>query len=120
MSQGDLFRTPPAASPAELRPRLHHDVETSAKQERRLTPGFGGNARRILSFLELRPRSGPDRGATRAEISHHLNIPIQTVCPAVHALRESAYVLELDGKEGRDKLERGGGNVLVPVPGGRP
>jgi hypothetical protein len=117
MSQGDLFRTPPPRA-AELRPRLHHDVETSAKQERRLAPNFGGNARRILTFLESRPRSGPERGATRAEISNTLDIPIQTVCPAVFALRKGAYVLELDGKKGREKLERGGGNVLVPMPGG--
>lgn len=110
--QGDLFAK--RRDPVErLRPALHHDVETSQREERRLAKNFGGKARQILTWIQSRPTSGPHRGATRSEISEGTGIRIQSVCPAVFALRENGFLLELDGKAGRPKLERGGGNVLV-------
>jgi hypothetical protein len=110
--QGDLFA--PKRDPVDkLRPQLHHDVETSQRQEKRLARNFGGTARKVLTWVQSRPTSGIHRGATRAEISAALDIPIQSVCPAVYALRNAGHLLELDGKGGRAKLERAGSNVLV-------
>jgi hypothetical protein len=110
--QGDLFA--PRRDPvARLRPQLHHDVESSQREEERLARNFRGIARKILTWVESRPTTGASRGATRAEISEALGIRIQSVCPAVYALRNDGFLLELDGKDGRPKLERGGGNVLV-------
>lgn len=116
--QGDLFAK--RLDPVEkLRPALHHDVDTSQREERRLAKNFGGRARQILTWVQSRPTSGPNRGATRTEISDGLAIRIQSVCPAVFALRENGFLLELDGKADRPRLERGGGNVLVAT-GKRP
>lgn len=112
--QLDIFAPKKKRDPVEkLRPALHHDVETCQREERRLAKNFGGKARLILTWVQSRPTSGPNRGATRTEISEALDIRIQSVCPAVFALRDAGFLLELDGKEGRPKMQRGGGNVLI-------
>ena len=94
---GSLFEQQPA-SPA-VKPRLHHDIPTSQKQERRLAKNFRGKARDVLNYLIAH---GPH---TRQELADSLKIKIQTICPIVYALREAGHIVQLE-------TERNGGNLL--------
>lgn len=88
-----------------VRPVLRHDVDTSQEHQQHLERRIKGQARHILDYLIL-------YGAhTRAELSEALSIPIQSVCPAVAALRRECYVIQ-------QETRRNGGHLLVAVPNG--
>ena len=103
---GPLFEAP---AELPLRPRLHHNVATSQRAEKRWAPKFGSQAWRVLEFLREHGEH------TRAELEEFTGIRINVICPIVVALREHALVIEFDGKEGREHKERNGGNLLRAI-----
>ena len=96
----------PASAIAAVTPALHHTNANSQAAERKLRIRAGTNNARILAYLRAHGE------ATRKEIAHATEIPINVVTPCVVALRKHGYLVEFDGKDGRPLRERDHGYLL--------
>lgn len=91
--------------------RLHHDVPTSQREERRQQQKVKGYARHVLMYLRAHGL------ATRNELEQGTGIRINLICSAVAACIERGWILDYDGKAPhRPHRTRDGGRLLELTP----